>query len=142
MKRSHGKSGTRLYGIWNEMKRRCRNPNFIYYRNYGGKGISVCDDWIQSFSVFEQWALSHGYKNDLTIERKDNSRGYNPDNCKWATRLEQGRNTSRVKVGMKLAKQIKIDLANGITQQKIADKYGLGRSTVGHIARGATWSNA
>ena len=64
----HGMSHSRLYQIWNAMKQRCENPNAISYPRYGGKGITVCEEWQKSFIAFRDWALSHGYADNLTID--------------------------------------------------------------------------
>jgi len=87
----HGMHGTRLYKIWSNMLQRCSNPNFKEYESYGGRGIKVCEEWKNSKSFIE-WALSNGYSNKLTIDRIENDKDYSPDNCRWATSLEQNRN--------------------------------------------------
>lgn len=91
---THRMSKTRLYAVWDGMKQRCENPNSTAYRDYGAKGVRVCQEW-HDFERFYEWMMSQGYKPGLTIDRKDNAKGYGPDNCRLATRAEQNRNTSR-----------------------------------------------
>lgn len=92
----HGQTGTRLHRIWKAMKTRCNNPNTSYFKYYGGKGISVCEEWEKSFESFQEWALSHGYGNDLTIDRINGDGNYEPTNCRWVTMTVQNRNKKRV----------------------------------------------
>jgi len=87
----HGYSKTRLYKIWIDMKRRCHNSNNLDYKNYGKRGIRVCDEWESNFTVFRDWALANGYKKNLTIDRIDSHKNYEPQNCQWLTNSENVR---------------------------------------------------
>lgn len=94
-KEQHGGRYTRLYNIWLNMKQRCSNPKASHYEYYGGRGISVCKEWRDSFSSFREWAISNGYNEKLTLDRIDRDKDYCPDNCRWITQTEQMSNTSR-----------------------------------------------
>lgn len=93
---THGGSKTRLYGIWKQMRIRCRCATNPTYRFYGARGISICKEW-DDFATFREWALSHGYTDSLTIDRIDNDGDYCPENCRWITKAEQSRNTRNCK---------------------------------------------
>lgn len=84
------------------MKQRCGDPNTRSFKDYGGRGITVCDEWAHDFVAFRDWALANGYTDELTIDRKDPDGNYCPDNCRWATRAEQNRNQRRHKKGASL----------------------------------------
>ena len=90
----HNGTSTKLYKNWCAMKERCMNPHNKSFRRYGGRGISVCQEWLD-FSVFRAWALASGYAEGLTIDRMDNDGNYEPRNCRWVTPREQNRNYSR-----------------------------------------------
>lgn len=81
----------RLYKIWIDMRRRCNNPNRDDYKNYGGRGISVCDEW-NDYAKFKEWAENNGYTDELSIDRKDVNGNYCPENCQWITLAEQAKN--------------------------------------------------
>lgn len=88
----HRKRNTRLYGIWLQIKNRCFNSNTGRYKDYGGRGITICDEWKNNFQTFYEWAMSHGYSDELTIDRIDNNGDYEPSNCRWVTVKIQNRN--------------------------------------------------
>lgn len=90
----HGMTGTRIHNIWRGMRSRCYNPNVWSYQHYGGKGISMCDEWNKSFMSFYKWAMLNGYKDNLTIDRIDVHKNYEPSNCRWLNIKAQENNRS------------------------------------------------
>lgn len=84
----------RTFVVWNGMKARCLNPNSTSYKNYGARGIGICDEWM-TFENFHKWAMANGYSDGLQIDRIDNDGDYRPENCRWVSRSENQRNTSR-----------------------------------------------
>lgn len=113
---------TRIRRIWQGIKQRCHNPNDKRYPRYGAIGITMCDEWRNSCDAFIEWSYEHGYREDLTIDRIDNSKGYSPGNCRWATYKEQVLNR-------KPTHWITID---GVTKciSDWAEEKGLSRPTV------------
>ena len=130
----HGRTETRFYKIWSGMKDRTTRKLCPAYPKYGGRGIVMCDRWLTSFENFsadmfesyEDHVLLHG-ENDTTIERRDNDKGYNPENCSWATRKEQARNR----------KSSSLVVHNGVemTVAEFAEILNQGQVRVGHLLR-------
>lgn len=92
--KTHGDSaaGNKLYRAWVNMRQRCNNPNHQYYHDYGGRGVEVCPEWDSSFETFKEWAISNGYAEGLTLDRKGNGLLYSPEFCRWTNRTAQQRN--------------------------------------------------
>lgn len=130
-KSTHGMSRTRVYNLWNKMKQRCYTKTNPSYKWYGGRGISVCDEWKSSFESFYKWSAEHGYKDTLSIDRIDVNGDYCPENCRWIT-MKQQENNRRDNVIFEYNAQSK-------TKSEWADLYGLKYTTLfRRIERG--WS--
>lgn len=135
---THGLSYHPLYGTWRAMLSRCYEPNDVSYEYYGGKGISVCEEWRNNIHSFIAWAEANGQRPGLSIERIDNDGNYEPGNCRWGTVFDQARNTRRnVIKDMTMARAIRNDPR---PYQDIAHQYGIHRSVVASIKEGKTWS--
>lgn len=111
-----------LYDVWSSMIQRCHNKNNNGYSNYGGRGISVCEEWRTDFQSFYDWAMLCGYKKGVSLDRIDNNKGYSPDNCRWVTQYTQSRNKRNNLMVTYLGKEM--------TLQDVADKTHIPRSTL------------
>ena len=92
---THGNSKSALYAVWCSMKSRCLNPKDGDFVLYGGRGITVCDEWADEFENFNEWAVIAGYERGLSLDRVDNNLGYSPSNCRWASNTTQANNNRR-----------------------------------------------
>lgn len=90
--KTHGLSCHPPYRVYSHMKGRCCNKNDENYKRYGGRGITICDEWLSSFSAFYEWSMKNGYKSGATLDRIDNNSGYSPSNCRWTTMQVQSNN--------------------------------------------------
>lgn len=100
---THHGSESRLYAVWRSMKRRCYSKSCKDYPRYGGRGIYICNEWVNDFAAFESWAMSNGYDPNAgymqcTIDRIDNNKGYTPDNCRWVAMSTQATNRRKENV--------------------------------------------
>lgn len=131
LSKKHGESKNNpLYGIWCAMKRRCINPNAGFYEIYGGRGITICEEWLE-YIPFKEWAVNNGYRKGLTLDRIDCDGNYEPSNCRWITMQEQQRNRRNNK---------HYDYKGKLyTVREIANMVGLKPRTIqGRIERGWT----
>jgi len=112
---------SRIRAIWRGMLRRCHNPKYGQFKDYGGRGIRVCSEWM-TYEVFENWALENGYSDSLTIERDEVNEGYSPSNCRWIPKSEQVRNS-------RVARRISFD-GKIMTANEWSKKTGIKHSTI------------
>ena len=135
----HGESYTKLHKVWSSMKKRCLNLNDKGYQDYGGRGITICDEWLE-FIPFRDWAINNGYKEGLQINRINNDGNYEPDNCNWISHKENGRNTRRCKINMGIANEIRDLYKTGnYTQEQLGKKYNLRQGTITKIINKKLW---
>ena len=120
--KTHGQTKTRLHRIWCGMKRRCNSPTAHGFEWYGGRGITVCEEWKNSFEAFRDWALSNGYADNLTLDRIDTNGNYYPDNCRWATYKAQENNRANNRKVIYKGKEY--------TLSKLAEKLNISSATL------------
>ena len=126
---THGKTNTKLHGVWNTMKNRCSNPNVKSFKDYGGRGIKVCEEWRNDFSSFYEWAIKNGYLEGLEIDRINNDGHYEPNNCQWTTRaknINKTRKTVYIPIDGVLKTASEWSKESGISGKLILDRHNKG----------------
>lgn len=127
----HGDSHKRLHNIWSGMRSRCYNQNEYHYRWYGERGIKMCDEWVDNYVAFKEWAVNNGYSDTLTIDRINVDGDYCPDNCRWVTMKAQCNNRTdnhRVSVFGGLYTLSQLEEKTGIKQETIRRRLKRGWS--------------
>ena len=117
-----------LHSVWFGMKQRCYNRSSEDYRNYGGRGIDICFKWINDFRSFINWGIENGWEEGLTIDRKDNNRGYSPKNCRFVTKSinnQNRRKPTKEKIDNDFDKRVRIPIETHNELSKINDNFGI-----------------
>ena len=135
----HGESYSKLYRVWAGMKKRCFNPKNKDYKDYGGRGITICPELTNDYIVFRDWALSNGYKENLLIDRINPNGNYEPSNCRWLTILESNRNKTNT-ITMVIANEIRSLWNTGnYTFKKLSKLFKLSESHIKNIIYNKRW---
>jgi len=132
------KQRKRIYKTHFGMMSRCYDKNNNNYMRYGLRGITVCEEWKESYETFYNWAINSGYTDQLTIDRIDNNKGYSPENCRWTTAKTQVRNRECT-INIDKVKEIKKLLHSGYTHNSIAKMVNTSAHRVSNISKGRTW---
>lgn len=134
----HGKSKERIHKEWRGILHRCKNPSASHYENYGGRGITVCEEWKgeNGFVNFYNWSMENGYSDKLTLDRIDNDKGYSPDNCRWVTHMENCRNRGARKDSVTgyAGVQERV-MADGSIKYRVSITANYKRINIGHFSR-------
>lgn len=130
----------RLHKIFGMMKERCYKPSHKSYKNYGAKGIKICEIWLNKSSSFYLWATRNGYSDDLTIDRIDSSKGYYPSNCRWVDKSIQSQNSRQAKLDPQKIRLIR-ELCTLFQQKNVAKLFNVSVSLISGIVKKERWSN-
>lgn len=138
----HGESKTSLYSVWSTIKQRVFNSKVIGYKDYGGRGITICPEWTESYVEFRDWALSNGYAEGLEIDRIETNGNYEPSNCQWITRTENAQKTRGTKLKPKDIKEMKyLYTTENYTQKELSIKYNISCKHINSILNNRAWKN-
>ena len=136
----HGQTPESLYRRWVTMKNKCYNPNNKWFKDYGGKGIGVCDEWCESFEPFRDWALANGYRESLDLSRKDINSDFTPENCCFTKPIVTIEKRTTSKLNRLKAQEIRRLYDEGaLSQEQLAQKYGVTPSTISRIICNKAW---
>ena len=135
----HGMEKTRLYSIWKNMKQRILNPNHKFYKDYGGRGITICDEWLD-FIPFRDWALSNEYGEGLQINRIENDGNYELNNCNFVTAKENTRNRRNNIITLEIVNEIReLHKKGKYTQKELAKQYNITCQHISKIINNKIW---
>jgi len=140
--RSRYQATNGLSSVYRSMKRRCCDPRHRSYSRYGGRGITICAEWLSGFDAFHRWARDNGHRPGLQLDRINNDGPYAPENCRWVSPAVNMRNSSNAKLDEQRVRLIRARLDDGIGQREIARRFGVTQSTVSNIHTGKIWKCA
>lgn len=129
---------TALYEVWKGMRARCRDINHSSYKRYGGRGVTVCKEWQESFIPFYEWCMANGWKKGLNIDKDKKGNGllYSPETCSIITNIENARLSTQTKLNMEIANYIR---TSNERTAVLAKKYNVNKTTIEKIKKGITW---
>lgn len=136
--KTHGLTQHPLYAVWFSMKSRCLTTTHHAFKDYGGRGIGVSSAWLE-FEPFYEWAVAAGWTPGLSLERRNNELGYCAANCHFATKAQQAHNRRDNKLNWTLVHWIRRGYQLGVTQQELADIFGVNQQTISKIVRNKQW---
>lgn len=134
----HDQPRSATYNTWIAMRDRCTDPTSDSYPDYGGRGITICQRWIDSFEAF--LADMGERPAGTTLDRIDGARGYEPGNCRWATAVEQNRNTRSVALNSVAVDLVRYMHKRGARRADLAHAFGVSESTIGNVVARRTWA--
>lgn len=127
-----------LYSVWCNIKNRCRNENVFAYKDYGGRGITICDEWSKDFKCFYDWCISNGWEKGLKIDRINNDGNYEPQNCRFVNTFENARNRRNTLTYDQVAEIRKLKLS-GVRNKELSKQFNKCPSTISAITTNKHW---